>query len=219
MDLVSFADQPPNLEVLAARVAARSGLSVQTEPLGLEEGRYRVHGRVSFASLPKVSVEVSCDSPEWQRQRKRREVESLVESGVLSPKRLQALEGPPRPGCQVWVKGSGSTDPTLFWYTVLALEDLGGTVTDGTDKPLSDRVRRFYDDLRRQYSEPVAEADLLRRVRAADWSEFWKLCLALPILLPMLVLLWTVLGPVIGVLFLQSLLRKGAERPKGHRKR
>jgi hypothetical protein len=121
-----------------------------------------------------VNVEVTCDSA--------------------------ALERPSPPGCQVWVKGFGSVEPTLFWYTALALEDLGGAMS-GMGSP---RVRRYYDDRRRQYGGPVTEADLLRRVRAADRSEVWKTCLALPILLPVSALIWA----VVGMLLLRDLLRE-----------
>jgi hypothetical protein len=60
----SFPDQPPSLEAVAQRVAARSGLSVKAEPLGLFDGWYVVHGRLSFACVPGLSVEVSCRSAE-----------------------------------------------------------------------------------------------------------------------------------------------------------
>jgi hypothetical protein len=81
---VSFPEQPPTLEALAERVAARSGLSVKVEALGLFDGWYLVHGRLSFAWVPGLSVEVSCHSPEKMRQMGRRNVESLVRSGVGS---------------------------------------------------------------------------------------------------------------------------------------
>jgi hypothetical protein len=209
VDLISFSDRPPSLEALAERVAARSGLSVQVDPLSLEDGRYLVQGRLSFACLPKVTVEVTCDSPEWKRHLKRRQIEVLGAGGRIPPRHLQALERPRPHGCQVWVKGFGSVEPALFWYTVLALEDLGGALSR-TDKPLSHRERRYYDDLRRQYGESLTEADLFRRVRAADRSQFWKTCLAFPILLPVSALFWT----VVGILLLRDLLR-GFSRGSG----
>ena len=209
IELISFSDQPPSLEALAEGVAARSGLSVQAKPLSLMGGFYQLHGRLSFACLPKVTVEVTCDSPEWwKRQMERREIEAPGAGVRISPRHRRALERPLPPGYQVYVIGYGSVEPTLFWHAVLALEDLSGAAMSGMDKPLSNRARRYYDDLRRQYGEPLTEADLLRRVRAANWSHFWKTCLALPILLPVSGLVWT----AAGILLIRELLRQ-FERP------
>jgi hypothetical protein len=180
---VSFPEQPPSLEALAERVAARGGLSVKVEVLGLFDGWYLVLGRLSFACVPGLSVEVSCRSPEKMRQVGRRNVESLVWSGVIPAARLEAPLPPLPPGCVVDVRSYVGVEPTLFYQTLLALEDLGGTLSL-IDKPLPDDIRREYDDARQKFGGPVTEAELRRRLRAAQWDFFRKACLVNLLLLP-----------------------------------
>ena len=53
---VYFPGQVPSLEVLAARVTARSGLVVGAEPSELQDGFYQVHGRLAFACWSSTNV-------------------------------------------------------------------------------------------------------------------------------------------------------------------
>ena len=207
---VSFPDQPPNLEAVAERVAARSGLSVKVEALGLFDGWHLVHGRLSFACVPTLSVEVSSRSPERMRQAGRRHTESLVRSGVIPPARLEAPLPPLPPGCVVDVKSYAGVEPTLFYQTLLALEDLGGTLSL-LDKPLPDDMRLEYDDARRKFGGPVTEAELRRRLRAAQWDFFRKACLVNLLLLPVAPLL-----VFIRVVF-PELLGRSPKRLRAHR--
>jgi hypothetical protein len=177
---VSFPEQPPSLEALAARITARSGLPVRAEPAASEPGWYRLHGRLSFACVPELGVEVYSYSEE-QRQRN---VAMFVEFGLVSPAARQA---PLRPGCVVHVKSYVGVEPTLFLQTELALEDLGGTLSEP-----------FTEDVRREYGGPITEEELRRRIGAAHRHFFVLGCLLnlllLPIQLPFLIvgILWRV---------------------------
>jgi hypothetical protein len=81
------------------------------------------------------------------------------------------------------VKSYVGVEPTLFYQTLLALEDLGGTLSL-IDKPLPDDMRREYDDARRTFGGPATEAELRRRPRAAQGELFRKACLINLLLLP-----------------------------------
>ncbi len=197
---VSFPGQPPTLDAVSARIAERSGLAVEAEPLGLFDGTYVLHGRLSFAKVRGVSVEVSCPEPErrWrllaEETRLRRKM--AVECGLASPEVLQAPLPPQPTGCVVDVRGPFA-EPTLFYQTLLALEDLGGTPCE-MGKPLPDRERRAYEEARRQYGGPVSRAELRRRLHAAERAMGITVLahlVLLPVTIPLLAVqvLWEVL--------------------------
>jgi hypothetical protein len=172
---VSFPERPPSLEALAEKMTARGGLPVRAEPVESEPGWYRLHGRLSFACLPGLSVEVYC----YSEEQRRRNVEMFVEFGLVSPK---AGEEPLQPGCVVHVRSYLGVEPTLFFQTELALEELGGTLREPFD-----------EETRRQYGGPLSEDELLRRVRdqaAAMRPVWWASAFLMPLLLPVH-LAWT----------------------------
>jgi hypothetical protein len=175
---VSFPGDPPGLEEVADRITARSGLPVRAEPLD-SYGMYRLHGRLSFICAPEVGVELYC----YTREQRQRTMGMFVEFGMVSP---EALEAPLRPGCVVHLKSYVGVEPTLFLQAQLALEELGGTLSE----PLS-------DDLRQKYGGPVTLAEVHRRVRA-EQRAMATVCLVnlllLPVQLPLFIVgvLWRV---------------------------
>jgi hypothetical protein len=175
MGRVYFPGQVPSLEELAARVTARSGLLTRAEPSDLGDGFYQVHGQLAFACVPELWVEVYCYSPE-QRQRN---VEMFIDSGLVSP---DARHAPRPPGATVHVQTFVGVEPTLFFQTELALEELGGELGES-----------FPEEARSEYGQPLTEAELLRRVRDAQVAMrpvVWASALLMPLLLP-LHIAWT----------------------------
>jgi hypothetical protein len=169
MSQVYFPGQVPSLEELAARVTARSGLLVRAEPSELQDGFYQVHGRLEFTCLPGLWVEVYC----YTQEQRQRNVEMFVDFGLVSP---EARHAPRPPGATVHVKTFVGVEPTLFFHTVLALQDLGGELSES-----------FHEVARSEYGQPLTEAELLRRVRdaqAAMRPVFWVSALLMPLLLP-----------------------------------
>ena len=175
MGRVYFPGQVPSLEELAARVTARSGLVVRAEPSELQDGFYQVHGRLAFACVPELWVEVYC----YTQEQRQRNVEMFVDFGLVSP---EAVHAPRPPGATVHVKTFVGVEPTLFFQTELALEELGGELSEG-----------FPEEARLEYGRPLTEAELRRRIRdaaAAMRPVWWASALLLPLLLP-LHLVWT----------------------------
>ena len=169
MSQVYFPGQVPSLEELAARVTARSGLLVRAEPSELQDGFYQVHGRLEFACLPGLWLEVYC----YTQEQRQRNVEMFVDFGLVSP---EARHAPRPPGATVHVQTFVGVEPTLYFQTVLALEDLGGELSES-----------FPEEARSAYGQPLTEAELLRRVRdaqAAMRPVVWWTSLLMPLLLP-----------------------------------
>jgi hypothetical protein len=175
MSRVYFPGQVPSLEELAARVTARSGLLVGAEPSELQDGFYQVHGRLAFACLPELWLEVYS----YTQAQRQRNVEMFVDFGLVSP---EARHAPRPPGATVHVQTFVGVEPTLFFQTVLALEDLGGELSDS-----------FPEKARSEYGQLLTEAEMLRRVREAQAAMrpvVWATSLLLPLLLP-IHLVWT----------------------------
>jgi hypothetical protein len=173
MSEVRFPGEPPDLDEIAARVTARSGLQVVAEPLLNPDGFYQLHGRLSFACAPEAGVELSCYSPA-QRQRN---VEMFVEFGLVSP---EAKEAPIPAGSVVRLRSFIGVEMTAFIQAELAMEELGGTLRE----PLP-------EEMRQEYGGRLTEVELRRRIQDV-YEAMRPIRRASSILLPLLLPVWFV---------------------------
>jgi hypothetical protein len=176
---VIFDAPAPTAVAIAARVAELVGLPLITRdaPSGIRGSFRDLHAHIAFEAHPDAEIELTAYSAGAVRQFLRR-------TGVDTMPMASHVQGVNEAeGKQtVYVRGYVGQEPTLFFATTLALEQLGGLLRE----PIPENVRR-------EYGHSISSAELSRRHRTAQKHMLLTFAASL-LLLPILVPVWTVMA-------------------------
>ncbi|HPF37842.1 MAG TPA: hypothetical protein P5081_08675 [Phycisphaerae bacterium] len=155
---IRFDKSPPCVDLICEKIERMIGNPVRIMPREPEQASAHFKGRIAFACVPEITVDLWEVPPGYE---KNKNIEEPIDSTVDCDA-IDALPERTEDWTLVLVR-HGVSDDTLIDATVGALEDLGGAVVSP----------RWNDERRIAASRPRNDAELRRAYRNAKSESRW----------------------------------------------